>query len=100
MERLHGKNFKKFLVLNYFKQLSVDSIIYVYLLCKDFNWGLLCEDANELSHLVIESVFACRNNEPDQFEKINQTLKFVTSLNITVDMLSRLKHLDAVLACE
>uniref|UniRef100_A0A8D8YSB5 Neuroblastoma-amplified sequence n=2 Tax=Cacopsylla melanoneura TaxID=428564 RepID=A0A8D8YSB5_9HEMI len=99
MEQLHGTEHKSQLVLNYFRQLSVDSIVYVHLFCKHFNWKLLVRDANELSSLVIESVFACRNNEQDQYEKINQTVTLVTGLNISVDVLSRLKHLDAVLAC-
>ncbi|KAL1463259.1 hypothetical protein WDU94_015026 [Cyamophila willieti] len=99
MEHLHDSDYKSNLILNYFRQLSTDSIVYVHLFCKHFNWKLLVRDANELSTLVIESVFACRNNESDQYEKITQTLALLTGLNISVDVLSQLKHLDAVLAC-
>jgi hypothetical protein len=100
MAHLHGRDFKKSLVLNYFKQLSVDSIVYLYLFTKRFNWRLLCEDANDLSSVVIASVLACRNNEPEQYERINQTLALVTNLDVSVEMLGRLKHMDAILACE
>ncbi|KAI5745969.1 hypothetical protein M8J76_015941 [Diaphorina citri] len=99
MAHLHGRDFKKSLVLNYFKQLSVDSIVYLYLFTKRFNWRLLCEDANDLSSVVIASVLACRNNEPEQYERINQTLALVTNLDVSVEMLGRLKHMDAILAC-
>lgn len=100
IEKIHDTDYRSHLVLNYFKQLSVDSINYIYLLVKHFPWTLLCSDANELAHLVIESVFACRNNELDQYEKINETLTLVNNMQVSVNMLSRLKHLDSVLACK